>query len=57
MVALHHQAWPQRHVSDLYRRVKARRGYPQAIGAVGRHLAEATYWMLTMNPTVGNRNP
>jgi len=38
--------WRQRHVSQLYERIKRRRGHPKAIGAVARHLAEATYWML-----------
>ena len=37
---------PRRHVSRLYERVKRRRGHQKAIGAVGRHPAEATYWML-----------
>jgi len=44
---IHRRRHPQRHVSRLYERVKRRRGHPKAIGAVGRHLAEATYWMLT----------
>ena len=44
---MHRRRHPQRHVSRLYERVKSRRGHPKAIGAVGRHLAEATYWMLT----------
>jgi len=44
---MHRGRHPQRHVSRLYERVKSRRGHPKAIGAVGRHLAEATYWMLT----------
>jgi len=44
---MHRRRHPQRHVSQLYTRVKGRRGHPKAIGAVGRHLAEATYWMLT----------
>jgi len=44
---MHRRRHPQRHVSRLYDRVKRRRGHPKAIGAVGRHLAEATYWMLT----------
>jgi len=43
---MHRRRHPQRHVSRLYERVKRRRGHPKAIGAVGRHLAEATYWML-----------
>jgi transposase len=47
-VALSHTkpGWPNKHVSQLYRRVKERRGYHQALGALGRHLAEASYWML-----------
>jgi transposase len=38
---------PRRHVSRLYDRVARRRGHAKAIGAVARHLAEATYWMLS----------
>lgn len=36
-----------RHVSRLYERIAHRRGHHKAIGAVARHLAEATYWMLS----------
>ena len=36
-----------RHVSRLYERIARRRGHAKAIGAVARHLAEATYWMLS----------
>jgi len=36
-----------RHVSRLYERVARRKGHGKAIGAVARHLAEATYWMLS----------
>jgi len=43
---VHRHRHPGRHVSRLYERVKRQRGHPKAIGAVGRHLAEATYWML-----------
>jgi transposase len=35
-----------RHVSRLYERVARRKGHAKAIGAVARHPAEATYWML-----------
>jgi len=35
------------HVSLLYDRVRKRRGHQKAICAVARHLAEATYWVLT----------
>jgi transposase len=38
---------PGRHVSRLYERLARRKGHPKAIGAVARHLAEATYWILT----------
>jgi hypothetical protein len=37
---------PRRHVSRLYERVARRKGHQKAIGAVARHLAEATYWIL-----------
>jgi transposase len=35
-----------RHIKRLYGRLKQRRGQQKAIGAVARHLAEATYWIL-----------
>jgi transposase len=38
---------PHRHVSRLYQRIALRKGHPKAIGALARHLAEATYWILT----------
>jgi len=37
---------PYRHVSKLYERIRDRRGHQKAIGAVARHLSEATYWIL-----------
>jgi len=46
IVALQHKRSPQRHVSQLYQRIRQRRGHGTAVGAVARHLAEATYWML-----------
>jgi transposase len=45
-VAVNHLRCPQRHVSELYRRLKARKGHAKAIGAVARHLAEATFYLL-----------
>jgi len=45
-VMMHRRQHPQRHASRLYERIQRRRGHQKAIGAVGRHLAEATYWML-----------
>jgi transposase len=35
------------HVSRLYNKIAHRKNHQKAILAVGRHLAEATYWMLT----------
>jgi transposase len=46
-VAVNHKRWPYRHVSKLYKRVRKRRGHPEAVGAVARHLAEVTYWILS----------
>jgi transposase len=47
VVSLNRRHWRGRHVCDLYERVLRRRGHQKAIGAVARHLAEATWWMLT----------
>ena len=35
------------HVRRLYDRLRARRGHGKAVVAVARHLAEATFWVLT----------
>jgi transposase len=47
---------PHRHVSRLYERVARRKGHQKAIGAVARHLAEATYWILTKQETYREPN-
>jgi transposase len=54
-VSLNHSKWPYRHVSKLYRRVRHRKGHAKAVGAVARHLAEATYWILTKKETYRER--
>jgi transposase len=46
-ICLNRQARPHRHVSRLYARVQQRKGHAKAVGAVARHLAEASYWILT----------
>jgi transposase len=46
-VAVNHGRCPQRHVSQLYRRLRLRKGHPKAIGAVARHLAEAAFHVLS----------
>ena len=45
-VMIHRRKHPERHVSRLYERVRRRSGHQKAIGAVGRHLTEATCWIL-----------
>ena len=40
----------------LYERVARRKGHRKAIGAVARHLAEATYWILTKQETYREPN-
>ncbi len=47
VICLMRWRYPARHVSQLYERVARRKGHQKAIGAVARHLAEATYWILT----------
>jgi len=46
-VALNHKRIPDRHVSKLFGRLKQRKGHSIAVGAVARHLAEATFHVLT----------
>jgi transposase len=46
-ICIHCRHQPRRHVTRLYERVARRRGHPTAIGAVVRHLAQASYWMLS----------
>lgn len=45
-VAVNHTRCPDRHVSQLYRRLRLRKGHAKAIGAVAGHLAEAAFHVL-----------
>ena len=45
--AVNHQRLAFRHTSKLYKRIKEKKGHATAIGAVARHLAEASFWVLT----------
>jgi len=38
--------WRRKHVVELYDRIRSRKGHAIAVGAVARHLAEATYSIL-----------
>jgi len=44
-------AWRNKHVVQLYERIRRRKGHGIAIGAVARHLAESAYWMLKKGQT------
>jgi len=45
VIARGHARHGERHTSRLYARLKVRKGHAKAVGAVARHLAEATYWV------------
>jgi transposase len=47
--AVNHKRFPLRHTSRLYKRFRERKGHAKAVGAVARHLAEASFWVLTRN--------
>jgi transposase len=47
LVVIHQKHLAGRHVVRLYQRVKRKRNFQKAVVAVGRHLAEAAYWILT----------
>jgi transposase len=49
VVVLQQKRMSCRHVGILYSRVRRYKGHAKAITAVGRHLAEATYWILKNN--------
>jgi transposase len=55
VVAVHRERFADRHVSQLYSRIRSRLGHASAIGAAARHLAEATYWMLTKKESYHER--
>jgi len=54
-VAVNRNRFPARHVSQLYNRIRGRKNHAKAVGAVARHLAEATYWILTKNEVYRDR--
>lgn len=48
LISIHRKQWAERHVVQLYERVKqSSKMHGKATVAVARHLAEASYWMLT----------
>lgn len=47
LVCINMHKYPDRYVSKIFKNIKQRKGHASAVGAVARHLAEATYWVLT----------
>ena len=45
-ICVNRKRYPDRYVSRRYAHIRQRKGHAVAIGAVGRHLAEAAYWVL-----------
>lgn len=46
-ISANRRHWPQKYVAQRYEKVFATKGHAKAVGAVARHLAESTYWILT----------
>ena len=46
-IVVNRYKYPHRYAVGLYNRVRRRRGHATAVGALARHLAESTYWVLT----------
>ena len=46
-VAVNYRRLPEQHVSQLYARLRVRKGHNKAVGAVARHLAEAAFYVLS----------
>jgi transposase len=46
-VAVNRRHYPHRFVVGLYNRIRAKKGHSVAIGAVAKHLAESSYWVLS----------
>jgi hypothetical protein len=46
-IVVHQSRLKGRHVVNLYQRLKAAKGHGKAAVAVARHLAEASWWILT----------
>jgi len=49
VIVLNQNQWVNRHVVQLYKRIKTRKGHGKAVVALARHLAEASYWVIKKN--------
>lgn len=52
-ICLNRERYPGRYGSQLYTRIRQRKGHAVAIGAVARHLAQSVYWVLTKREAYG----
>jgi hypothetical protein len=55
LMAIGPRRCPERHVSRLYTRLRARKGHSKAVGAAARHFAEAGFHALS--PQQAHRDP
>jgi len=55
--AVNYRRLPDRHVSQLYARLRARKGHHKAVGAVARHLAEAAFHVLSRQQAYRDPTP
>lgn len=55
-IVSHKHAWPDKHVVRLYERIEDRKNHGVAVGAVSRHLAEASWHILTKEETYREPN-
>lgn len=55
VIVARQKTWSDKHVVQLYQRLKAHKGHGKAATAVARHLAESSWWILTKKQ--GYREP
>lgn len=55
VIVTRQKTWADKHVVQLYQRLKAQKGHGKAATAVARHLAESSWWILTKKQ--GYREP
>jgi transposase len=53
-VAVNHKRRPELYVSRLYKRIRLKSGHGRAVGAVARHLAQATWHIIVKNEPYNN---
>ncbi len=56
VISMNRRIRPDLHVSKIYGKIRARKGHPKAVGAVARHLAESTFWILTKKEVYRERS-